>query len=94
LKNKKSLFIFRRDLRLKDNTGLISALNHGGVVIPCFILDNQLLNTTPTKPKNNNAIQFMIESLKDLDKQLEQKNARLRLFSGRPDNIVNELIVN
>jgi deoxyribodipyrimidine photo-lyase len=93
LKNNKSVFIFRRDLRLKDNTGLISALNHEGVVIPCFILDNQLLNTTPTKPKNNNAIQFMIESLKDLDQQLEQKNARLHLFSGRPDNIVNELIV-
>jgi deoxyribodipyrimidine photo-lyase len=89
LNNKKSLFIFRQDLRLDDNTGLISALNHGGVVIPCFILDNQLINTTPIKPKNNNAIQFMIESLKDLDQQLEQKNARLRLFSGRPDNIVS-----
>jgi deoxyribodipyrimidine photo-lyase len=67
LDNEKSLFIFRCDLRLEDNTGLISALNHGGRVISCFIIDKQLLNTTCVKAKNNNAIQFTIESLRDLD---------------------------
>ena len=91
--NKKSLFLFRRDLRLEDNTGLISALNYGGKVIPCFILDERLLDSTSIKSKNNNAIQFMIESLKDLDQQLKQKNARLYLFFGRPYNIIRDLIV-
>ncbi len=91
--DEKSLFLFRRDLRLEDNTGLISALNHGGRVIPCFILDERLLDSTSIKSKNNNAIQFMIESLKDLDQQLKQKNARLHLFFGRPYNIIREIIV-
>ena len=40
--DEKSLFIFRRDLRLEDNTGLISALSQAAEhVIPCFILDEQ-----------------------------------------------------
>ena len=64
----------------QDSTGLISALNHGGRVIHCFILDKRLLESTPSKLKNNNAIQFKLESLKDLDRQLKQKNARLHLF--------------
>jgi deoxyribodipyrimidine photo-lyase len=92
IEQRKSLFIFRRDLRLEDNTGLISALNHGERVIPCFILDKRLLDSTPSKPKNNNAIQFMIESLKDLDQQLKQKNARLHLFFGKVHEIIEELI--
>ena len=89
----KSLFIFRRDLRLEDNTGLISALSQAGQVIPCFILDEQLLHTIPNKRKNDNAIQFMIESLRDLDQQLKRKNSRLHLFSGKLHNVVKELIV-
>lgn len=92
MSNEKSLFIFRRDLRLKDNTGLISALDHGAKVIPCFILDKRLLDSTPIKPKNNNAIQFMIESIEDLDQQLKQKNARLHLFFGKLHEIIAELM--
>lgn len=91
--DKKSLFIFRRDLRLEDNTGLISALSRGGHVIPCFILDEQLLNTNAVKRKNDNAIQFLIESLRDLDRQLERKNSRLYLFFGKTQDIIKELIV-
>ena len=34
-----SLFIFRRDLRLTDNTGLNNALANSTKVIPCFIFD-------------------------------------------------------
>ena len=34
----------------------------------------------------------MIESLKDLDQQLKQKNARLHLFFGKVHGIIEELI--
>jgi deoxyribodipyrimidine photo-lyase len=34
-----SLFIFRRDLRLHDNTALNEALRLSGKVIACFIFD-------------------------------------------------------
>jgi deoxyribodipyrimidine photo-lyase len=90
---KKSLFLFRRDLRLEDNTGLISVLRRPGYVIPCFILDERLIKSSPVKQKNSNAIQFMIESLRDLDQQLKRKNARLRLFCGKSHDIVREILV-
>lgn len=92
--NNKSLFIFRRDLRLEDNTGLLSALSQSRQVLPCFFLDKQLLKNTPIKHKNNNAIQFMIESLHDLDQQLKIKGTRLHLFFGKAHDIIKELISN
>ena len=66
----KSLFIFRRDLRLEDNTALINALKSSECVIPCFILDPRQVENKNNQYKSNNALQFMIESLRDLDRQL------------------------
>jgi len=56
-----SLFIFRRDLRLEDNLGLINALTNSSEVVPCFFFDHRLL---ATKQQHHNAIQFMVEALK------------------------------
>ncbi len=90
-RHKKSLFIFHRDLRLHDNTGLLAACKQSDTVIPCFIF-------TPTQVgkeneyKSDNAIQFMIESLKDLQQQLKKKGGRLYLFYGSTDDIVKKLI--
>jgi deoxyribodipyrimidine photolyase len=40
LKNKKiGIFIFRRDLRLTDNIGLLNLQNEVDIIIPIFILD-------------------------------------------------------
>ncbi|MFX0067245.1 MAG: deoxyribodipyrimidine photo-lyase, partial [Candidatus Hermodarchaeota archaeon] len=46
-----SLFIFRKDLRLQDNSGLIEALETSEKVIPCFIFDPRLLNTDQKNEK-------------------------------------------
>lgn len=90
-KYKLSLFIFRRDLRLSDNTGLIKALDESEFVLPCFIFDpNQV--TTSNKYKSDNAIQFMIESLEDLENQLEKRDAKLLLFYSKPDIIIGKLL--
>ncbi|MCA9377879.1 deoxyribodipyrimidine photo-lyase [Candidatus Peregrinibacteria bacterium] len=35
----KSLFVFRQDLRLEDNLGLIQAMASSVAVLPIFILD-------------------------------------------------------
>ena len=42
---KKSLFIFRRDLRIKDNTALINAIHSSDFVYCLFILDSNLLQS-------------------------------------------------
>jgi deoxyribodipyrimidine photo-lyase len=65
-----NLFIFRRDLRLEDNTGLIAALQSSEQVIPCFIFDPRQVEDKQNPYKSNNALQFMIESIIDLEKQI------------------------
>jgi deoxyribodipyrimidine photo-lyase len=89
-KYKKSIFIFRRDLRLDDNTGLIRALEESESVVPCFVFDPR--QTEKNEYKSDNAIQFMIESLKDLDSQLKEQDGKLFLFRGKAEDIVGELI--
>lgn len=79
----KTIFIFRRDLRIYDNKGLDYAMNNFKNIIPIFIFTpEQIINN---KYKANNAVQFMIESLKDLDANLRKKNSKLHLYYG--DNI-------
>ena len=39
-----TIFWFRRDLRLEDNTGLCHALQSGYRVLPVFIFDINILN--------------------------------------------------
>lgn len=86
-----SLFIFRRDLRLADNTGLINALKNSHSVIPCFIFDPQQVGEH-NKYKSDNAIQFMTESLKDLEAQLHKHNGKLYLFYGEPHDVITKII--
>lgn len=87
----KALFIFRRDLRLDDNTGLLKALEQSNIVIPCFIFDPKQFSST-NKYKSFNALQFMVESLQNLEQQLKKAHARLYLFAGNPADIVKQLI--
>lgn len=85
----KSLFIFRRDLRLTDNTALIHALANSNGILPCFIFDPRLLKQSPL---HRNAIQFMIDVLDDLDDQLQKKKSRLLYLSGIPEKILTNLL--
>lgn len=87
---KKSLFIFRRDLRLSDNTALIEVLKSSELVIPCFIFDPR--QVVDNDYKSDNALQFMIESLLDLQKQLKKHNGKLYFFFGTPQNVIQKLI--
>ncbi len=85
-----SLHIFRRDLRLEDNTALRAALADSEKVIPCFILDERQLKDNPYR--SDNALQFMFHSLKELDSRLREKNSRLYIFKGKPHEVVSEII--
>lgn len=79
-----TIFIFRRDLRLKDNIGLQYAIKNFENIIPIFIFTPEQI-TDKNKFKSNNAIQFMIESLKELDDDLQKYNSRLHIYQD--DNI-------
>jgi deoxyribodipyrimidine photo-lyase len=90
-KFKRSLFIFRRDLRLTDNTGLLAALESSAEVLPCFIFNPEQVSNH-NRYKSPRAVQFMLESLDDLDHQLKAKGGQLYAFEGNPAEVVEELI--
>lgn len=87
---KKAIFIFRRDLRLEDNTGLIFALKNAENVIPVFIFTPEQIDQNPYLSEH--CLRFMQECLQDLDDQLKEKGARLYYFKGEPEKVVGELI--
>lgn len=85
-----SLFIFRRDLRLQDNTALIAALKSSKQVIAVFVFDIAQI-TNQNEFKSSNAIQFMIETLQELDSELRKRGSQLYLFYGNTDEIITKL---
>lgn len=87
----RSLFIFRRDLRLNDNTGLLAALEQSEEVVPCFIFDPRQVDDN--EYKSDNAIRFMVESLKELADQLKSKHGRMYFFYGHAEDVVKKLCV-
>lgn len=84
-----SLFIFRRDLRLDDNTGLIKACQMSDKVIPIFILDNRQVTSHPYR--SITALEFMCDALIDLDTSLQKYGTQLAIISGVAEEKVIEL---
>jgi deoxyribodipyrimidine photo-lyase len=83
-----SLFIFRRDLRLIDNTSLNIASKLSKQIIPAFFLDERQINKTNNKYFSSNCVQFMLESIIDLNTNLTEKNSNLILLYG---NLIDNL---
>jgi deoxyribodipyrimidine photo-lyase len=83
----KSLFIFRRDYRIRDNIGLYNCIKESDKIYPIFIFTKEQI-TDKNKYKSDNAIQFMIESLKDLNEQLDSK---LNIFFGDDIKILKNI---
>lgn len=86
----KVLFIFRRDLRLDDNTALLAASQEQAEVIPCFICDPRQLNDNPYR--SDNAVRFMRESLNDLRDAISQRCGQLNFLEGKSDQVVRQIL--
>ena len=61
-----NIFIFRRDLRLEDNTTLNSLISLGLPILPIFIFNKNQINPSKNAYFSNNCVQFMVESLEEL----------------------------
>lgn len=83
-------FIFRRDYRLEDNTALNKALESGEEVFPLFIFDSR-----QQREKNEyfaeHSFRFLVESLKEVDQELQSKGAKLHLYTGIPDELLPKI---
>lgn len=85
------LFIFRRDLRIVDNNGLNLLNTHCKNIYTVFIFTPEQV-TSVNSFKSNNAVQFMIESLNDLAKNIKKYGGNLYTFYGHNDKIVSDCI--
>lgn len=84
------LFIFRRDLRIQDNIGLNKAIQECDKVFCIFIFTPE--QVTSNSFKSDNAVQFMIESLDDLEETIHSVKGKLGLFYGENVSVVNKVI--
>ncbi|PKK90940.1 MAG: deoxyribodipyrimidine photolyase [Candidatus Wallbacteria bacterium HGW-Wallbacteria-1] len=85
-----TLFIFRSDLRIDDNTGLRGAFSSGLPVVPCFIFDPAQISLNPL---NCNAFGFMMKSLIELNHQIIQAGGQLNVFHGNPIEVIDKIIL-
>ena len=76
---------FRRDLRVHDHPALTAAVEDGDVVIPLFVLDEQLL-ARHANPANRRW--FLRESLVALRDGLSERGSSLRVLHGWPRDVV------
>ena len=87
---KRALHIFRRDLRLIDNTALNEALRSAEEVVTCFIFNDAQVGSH--KHRSSNGLCFMIESLEELAEDIKAKDGKLLFLHGDPQEIVEKLI--
>lgn len=80
--SKISIFWFRRDLRLTDNTALYYALKEGIPVLPIFIFDRNILDKL--EDKKDARVQFIQETLSGINQQLAALGSGLTTFYGSP----------
>ena len=73
-----SIFWFRRDLRLHDNT-----------VLPIFIFDTNVLDKLTDKVDAR--IQFILNQVITLKQQLEEHESTLKIFHSNPESAFRQL---
>lgn len=88
----KSIYLFRRDLRLEDNTGLIECVNNSKQVVPVFIFTPEQIITNPYK--SDASIQFMIESLEDLSENIKKKSGKIYFIFDDTKKAITKLLNN
>ena len=84
-----SIFWYRRDLRLEDNTGLFEALNENENILPIFIFDDSILDELP---EDDARVNFIYESLSKINKQLNNHKASLQILKGQIDDVWEKLV--
>jgi deoxyribodipyrimidine photo-lyase len=85
-----SIFWFRRDLRLYDNTGLHYAIQDNHPVLPLFIFDSEILDDL--KDKSDARVNFIHNQLKNINEELNKIGSGLLVKYGKPEEIYKSLI--
>jgi deoxyribodipyrimidine photo-lyase len=87
--NNRTLFIFRQDLRLRDNTALLEAIKDSKEVFPIFIHDTRAIEDFWV---NDARFGFIREALEEIDTELQKYGWRIAVYQWKPEDIVRDLI--
>ena len=85
-----NVFIFRRDFRLEDNTSLIECHKFEEKILPIFIFTPEQFSDQNSY-RSEKSVQFMIESLESLQKQLSKIGTKLRTYYGDNLSVLREI---
>lgn len=87
---KKTIFWFRQDLRVFDNTWFLKSVRESDEVLPVFILDENIMPVF--WGLSDKKFLFLKEALLSLDEKLKKLWWQLLVIKGRPEQIIPELI--
>lgn len=85
-----TLFWFRRDLRLEDNTGLFYALSQGKEVLPIFIFDINILSKL--EDKDDARVTFIHHQITFLKQQLRSYGGDILVKVGKPEELIPAIL--
>ncbi|SMG38892.1 deoxyribodipyrimidine photo-lyase [Marivirga sericea] len=88
--SKISIFWFRRDLRLFDNTALYYALQENEPVLPLFIFDSDILDDL--NDKSDARVNFIHDQLTHIDNELQKIGSGVLVKHGTPEDVFRELV--
>jgi len=89
MKNKVSVFWFRRDLRLEDNVGLHYALRSGHLVLPVFIFDPFILEKLENR--KDRRVDYIHQALSAINGTLKKYHSKLETCYGNPVEVFKNL---
>ncbi len=90
IKEKISIFWFRRDLRLEDNATLWQALKSGNKILPVFIFDTNILEHLADK--KDARVLFIYREISRLKNELENYGSSLQVFHTTPLQAFKKII--
>lgn len=93
MKDRIVIFLFHRDLRLYDNTALMHAIrdSKSALILPLFIFPPEQIDPLKNKYFSNPAVQFMCESLTELDANLRELGSKLLMVQGDTLQVLHQL---
>lgn len=90
MKDKVTIFWFRRDLRLDDTIGLYQALNSDCPVLPIFIFDTKILESLDKKDAR---VSFIHDQIQKLNTKLQTNyGGGIAQFKGTPQTVFKKLM--
>lgn len=92
--NRKVILWFRQDLRVHDNEAMRDAFLSGDEIIPVFVFDERLFEEKTSygfKKTGKYRAKFIIESVENLRKNLEDIGLGLLVRYGKPEEVIYDI---